>query len=160
MIKEKLTEQYMNRAIKEAAKNLRSMHGGPFGACIVKDGKVLAVCRNTVLKHDATCHAEINAIRQASRNIKSFDLSGAVIYSTTEPCPMCFSAIHWAGIKTIVYGTTILDAARSGFRELKIRNTVLKSLGKSTVEIHPGFMVKACQELFRKWDDLVDKRVY
>jgi tRNA(Arg) A34 adenosine deaminase TadA len=160
MIKEKLSEQYMNRAIKEAAKNLRSMHGGPFGACIVRNGKILAACRNTVLKNDATCHAEINAIRQASRKIKSFDLSGAVIYSTTEPCPMCFSAIHWAGIQVIVYGTTIHDAARSGFRELKIRNTVLKSLGKSTVEIHAGYMVEACQKLFRAWDALSDKRVY
>lgn len=150
----------MRLAIKEAGKNLRSMHGGPFGSCIVKNGKILAVCRNTVLKYDATCHAEINAIRHASRKIRSFDLSGAVLYSTTEPCPMCFSAIHWAGIKTVVYGTTIHDAARSGFRELMIRNTTLRSLGKCSITIHAGCMAKECKNLFKTWDALANKRVY
>jgi len=93
---ERLKQEYMLLAIAKARKNFKSLAGGPFGACIVRHGKLLSVARNTVLKEDATCHAEINAIRQASKKLKSFDLSGCVVYSTTEPCPMCFSAIHWA----------------------------------------------------------------
>ncbi len=84
----------MRMAIREARKNLKKMDGGPFGACIVRGGRILAVSRNMVLKNDATCHAEMNAIRIASKKVKGFDLSGCTIYSTTEPCPMCFSAIH------------------------------------------------------------------
>ena len=105
---------YMEMAIREARKNLRTLGGGPFGACVVRDGAVLAVARNTVLRNDATAHAEINAIRKACRRLGTHDLSGSVIYSTTEPCPMCFSAVHWARIGTIVYGTNIADAPEDG----------------------------------------------
>ncbi|MDD8016577.1 MAG: nucleoside deaminase, partial [Acidobacteriota bacterium] len=88
----------MRLALREARKNLRTLAGGPFGACIVKDGRVVATARNTVLKNDSTAHAEVNAIRKACRKLDTFDLSGCEIYSTAEPCPMCFSAIHWARI--------------------------------------------------------------
>ena len=98
----KLHEKYMWIAVCEARKNLCKVCGGPFGACIVKGGKVIAGARNTVLKNDASCHAEINAIRLASKKLKTHDLSGCRIYSTTEPCPMCFSAIHWARIGSII----------------------------------------------------------
>src|SRR5512147_2223965 len=106
----------MLKALAEARKNLVRADGGPFGAAIVKDGRVIAVARNTVLRDDATAHAETNAIRKASKKLGTFDLSGCEIYSTTEPCPMCFGAIHWARIGTVYYGTAIRDAARSGFR--------------------------------------------
>ena len=147
-------------AIKEAGKNLRLMDGGPFGACLVKDGKVLAVARNTVLKNDATCHAEINAIRKASKKIKTFDLSGCVIYSTTEPCPMCFSAIHWAKIDKIVYGTRIIDAKKIGFREMTISNHILKKIGGSTLTIEKGFFRKECLKLLSDWNRLPNKSLY
>ena len=147
-------------AIKEAGKNLKAMDGGPFGACIVKDGSVLAVARNTVFKNDASCHAEINAIRIASRKIKTFDLSGCVIYSTTEPCPMCFSAIHWARIGLIVYGTDIADADKAGFNEIKVSNARLKTLGKMKVKLVPGYLRDECAQLLRDWDNLPKKRVY
>ena len=94
-------DDFMRKAIAEARKNLLRPQGGPFGACIVKDGRVLAAARNTVLKDDATSHAEVNAIRLASRKLGTFDLTGCEIYSTTEPCPMCFGAIHWARIGTV-----------------------------------------------------------
>ncbi len=152
--------KYMSLAIGKARQNLRTLRGGPFGACIVRDGKVLALSHNTVLSEDATCHAEINAIRVASRAVKSYDLSGSVIYSTTEPCPMCFCAIHWSRIACVVYGTTIKDAEEIGFNEMKIGNRQLKTLGKSSIELVPGFMRAECARLFSDWDALPNKKLY
>ncbi|MCU0665626.1 MAG: nucleoside deaminase [Candidatus Omnitrophica bacterium] len=150
----------MRLAIKEARRNLKEKKGGPFGACIVKDGRILAVARNTVLISDATSHAEVNAIRTASRKIKSFDLNGCVIYSTTEPCPMCFSAIHWARIEGVVYGTNIQDAKALGFNELKITNQMMKRIGKSRVKIIRDFLREECLELFEAWNKMPGKRLY
>jgi tRNA(Arg) A34 adenosine deaminase TadA len=152
---------YLDSALKEAVKNIVRMDGGPFGACIVKNNKIISIARNTVIKdRDATCHAEINAIRSASKKLKTFDLSGCVIYSTTEPCPMCFSAIHWARIKTIVYGTDIADARKRGFNEQTVSNTVLKRLGKSKITIIPAFMRNECLNLLASWDRCALKAVY
>jgi guanine deaminase len=151
---------YMAKAIAEAGKNIRRPDGGPFGACIVKNGMVLAVARNTVLKNDATCHAEVNAIRKASRKLGTFDLSGAEIYSTTEPCPMCFGAIHWARIGVVYYGTDIHDAARAGFHELRISNARLKALGRSRIKLVPGFMHDECLTLFKAWTALPARHKY
>ena len=150
----------MRLAVAEARKNLETMEGGPFGACLVRDDQVLAVARNTVHKNDASCHAEINAIRIASKKLKTFDLSGCHIYSTTEPCPMCFSAIHWARIEVIVYGTTVADARRVGFNELHISNSQMKKLGGSKVELVSGFLREECSQLFQEWDRLENKAVY
>ncbi len=147
-------------AIREAEKNLKNMAGGPFGACIVKNGKVLAAARNTVLKNDATCHAEINAIRIASKKLKDFDLSGCVIYSTTEPCPMCFSAIHWSRIGRIIYGTGISDAKRIGFNELDIADAKIKALGKSRIVLRKGFLRHECVRLLNAWNKLPSKQLY
>jgi len=156
----KLDPGFMLSAIKEARKNLKKIDGGPFGACIVKDGKIISLARNTVLSSDATAHAEINAIRKASCKLKTFDLSGTIIYSTTEPCPMCFSAIHWAKIKAVIYGTDIRDAKALGFNELAISNLRMRSLGKSGVKLIPGFLKDECLELFRDWEKLEGKRLY
>ena len=156
----KLNEQYMDLAINEANKNFKKLEGGPFGACIVKEDKIIAIARNTVLKGDATCHAEINAIRKASKRMKTFDLSGCIIYSTTEPCPMCFSAIHWAKINTVVYGATISDAKKAGFNELTISTNRMKTLGKCTMKIYSKFKKNECTELLKKWTLLEDKMVY
>lgn len=152
--------RFMLRAVREARKNLARPDGGPFGACIVKDGLILAVARNTVLKNDATCHAEVNAIRKASKKLGTFDLSGCEIYSTTEPCPMCFGAIHWARIGTVYFGTGIGDAARAGFHELRISNARMKELGRSRIRLVPGFMREECLELFKSWLVLPDKTGY
>lgn len=152
--------ELMGLALKEAGKNLLDMRGGPFGACIVKGGKVIAVSRNTVLKKDATCHAEVNAIRLASKRLKTFDLSGCSIYSTTEPCPMCFSAIHWSGIGVLVYGNAIADAKKIGFNELPISNARMKKLGKAKIKIIPGFMRDESNQLFKKWSKLPGKKWY
>jgi len=153
-------ERFMRLAVKEAKKNIKAMDGGPFGACVVKGKRVLAVARNTVLKRDATCHAEINAIRMASRKIKNFDLSGCVIYSTNEPCPMCFGAIHWARIGAIIYGTGIKAAAKIGFNELNIPDEKIRVLGKAKVKIISGFLVEECKTLLKDWDNLEKKKLY
>ena len=155
-----LQDKYMRLAIQEARKNLRSLDGGPFGACIIRKGKVISVARNTVLKEDATCHAEINAIRKASRKLKTFDLSGCVIFSTTEPCPMCFSAIHWARINTIIYGTSISDAKKIGFCELSISCLKLNRLGRAAIKLVPRFLYQECLKLFEEWEKLENKEVY
>lgn len=147
-------------AIREARKNLKTMDGGPFGACIVKKGRILAISRNLVLKKDATCHTEINAIRIAPKKLKSHDLSGCIIYSTTEPCPMCFSAIHWAGIGKIVYGTGIRDAKKIGFNEVSISAYKLKTLGESKIRLIGGYMMNECSELLKDWNKLPNKIVY
>jgi len=150
----------MDLAIAKAKENLKSLAGGPFGACIVKNGKVIAVAANKVLKCDPTAHAEMNAIRLAAKRLKTFDLTGCVVYSTTEPCPMCFSAVHWAKIKTIIYGTTISDAAAIGFNELKITNIRLNRLGKAKIRLVPGVMRPECLKLFADWDKLPQKQLY
>lgn len=152
--------KYMQLAIDRAKNNFSLMSGGPFGATIVKDGEIVAVSANSVLEEDATCHAEMNAIRAASKKLGTHDLSGCIIYSTTEPCPMCFSAIHWAKIDKIVYGTTIEDVAKLGFNELSISNDDMKSQGGSTVEVISNFMRDECFAMLEEWQTLDNKKTY
>ncbi|MBX7148281.1 nucleoside deaminase [bacterium] len=124
----------------------------PFGAVIVKNGKIIVATHNHVWKNgDATAHAEVTAIRLACKKLKTIDLSDCIIYSTTEPCPMCFAAIHWARIGTIVYGATIADAARAGFNELSVSNRTLNKLGKAKMKIKSGVLRKEAVELFKVW---------
>ena len=105
----------MKKAIDLSVKNVKH-NGGPFGAVIVRDGKVIATGANRVTKNnDPTAHAEISAIRKAARKLKTFDLSGCEIFSSCEPCPMCLSAIYWAHLDRIYYGNTQTDAKNIGF---------------------------------------------
>jgi guanine deaminase len=151
----------MRLALAEAEKNLSNLAGGPFGACIVRHGEVLALARNTVLaEQDPTCHAEINAIRAASRLLGAHRLSGCQLYSTTEPCPMCFAAIHWAGIEQIIYGSRIRDVQRLGFNELALGNRQMQRLGHSPVIVRGAFLRHECLGLLRKWAALADRPVY
>ena len=112
------TISYMKEAINEAAKNLVTGDGGPFGAVVVKDGKIIGKGHNEVIKNnDPTCHGEMQAIRDACKNLKTYDLSGCELYTSAFPCPMCLSAIIWANIKTVYYGNTLQDAEDIGFRD-------------------------------------------
>lgn len=143
---------FMRAAIKDAKCHCLNGVGGPFGACIVKNGKIITLGHNSVLADlDPTAHAEVNAIRSAAKILGSYDLSGCVIYSTTEPCPMCFSAIHWAKIDEIVYGTNIADVQRLGFNELEISNQHMKAEGKSPVTIIADFLRDECLTLLDDW---------
>jgi guanine deaminase len=110
--------KYMKLAIKEAKKGLKKGHGGPFGCVIVKGDKVIAKDHNRVLqKQDATKHAEINAIQEASKKLKTFDLSNCDVYITGRPCPMCKAALNWVKVKTVYYGCSYEDARSIGFDE-------------------------------------------
>ena len=110
--------EFMKVAIELAEDNLKTNVGGPFGACIVKDNKIIGKGSNHVLKNnDPTAHAEIIAIREACKNINSYDLSGCQLYTSCYPCPMCLSAIIWSNIKEVYYGNTKEDAANIGFRD-------------------------------------------
>ena len=128
-------------------------HGqSPFGSAIVREGKLLSVSHNHVrLECDATAHAEVHAIRRACGAARDIHLVGSTIYATTEPCPMCFTAIHWARIDRIVYGASIEDAARFGFNELPVSNENLKEIGKTDVKIVPHFMRDEAIALFEYW---------
>lgn len=108
--------EFMKLALEEARMGIDNGDGGPFGAIVVLDGKVVSKGHSEVIKrNDPTAHAEILAIRKASSILGRYDLSDCEIYSTSEPCPMCFSAIFWARIKMLVYGTTKEDVAEIGF---------------------------------------------
>lgn len=110
--------KYMKMAKDLANDNLKTNAGGPFGACIVKDGKIIGRGSNHVLaNNDPTAHAEVMAIRDACKNINSYDLSDCELYASCYPCPMCLSAIIWANIKKVYYGNTKEDAADIGFRD-------------------------------------------
>jgi len=151
----------MELAIRSARSGMRRGEGGPFGASIVNGRRVVAVAHNTVLAtQDPTAHAEINALRAAARKLKTFDLRGHVMVSSTEPCPMCFSAIHWARLDRVVYGTRIADVQRRGFHELALSCRRLARLGRSRVKITSGFMERACRRLLEAWDGLESKQVY
>lgn len=104
----------INQALATMTKNI----GGPFGAVIVKDNEIISISSNTVLKtNDPTAHAEINAIRDASKKLNTYDLSGCELYTTGYPCPMCLSAIIWSNISKVYYGCTPEDAEKIGFRD-------------------------------------------
>jgi tRNA(Arg) A34 adenosine deaminase TadA len=121
---------------------------------------VIAVASNSVLKfHDPTCHAEINAIRLAARGQKTPFMEGLDIYSTTEPCPMCFSAIHWARISRVFYSTTINDVKRIGFNELTVSNRQLKKLGKSPVKLK-RVSNERCRQLLKDYAAPPERRLY
>ena len=112
--------RFMKAAINEAYKGIRKGEGGPFGAVIVKDGRIISRAHNQVLlKGDATCHGEVQAIRRASKKLGTHDLSGCEIYTTGEPCPMCLGAIMWANIDRVFYGCNIHDTEGIGFRDRK-----------------------------------------
>jgi guanine deaminase len=135
----------------------------PFGAAIVRTSgdQVLAVGHNVVvLTTDITAHAEVNTIRLACRNLGGIDLAGYTIYSTCEPCPMCFAASHWANLDRIVYGTSIADAADCGFRELSISNEQMKSIGGSKIAVTGGCLREESMRLFKVWKQRADRRVY
>lgn len=118
MDEQKQHERFMRMAIKLSEQNVLQSLGGPFGAVIVKNGKVIGKSANMVnITIDPTAHAEVAAIRLACKKIKSFDLTGAVVYTSCEPCPMCLAALYWSKVDKIYYGNTKKDAAAIDFED-------------------------------------------
>ena len=149
---------FMNEALKEALEGITNGHGGPFGSVIVKDGNIVGRGHNRVLADkDSTAHGAICAIRDAEKNLDTYDLSGCELYTTGEPCPMCLYAILWANIEKVYYGCTISDNGDIGFRDEK-----MDKLGGNR-EAFKDFLIcidrGACLELFDIYKN-IDHKIY
>ncbi|WP_179021958.1 nucleoside deaminase [Winogradskyella forsetii] len=109
-------EKFMQEAVNAALKGMNNNEGGPFGCVIVKDGKIVGRGNNKVTStNDPTAHGEVMAIRDACKNLNSFQLDGCELYTSCEPCPMCLGAIYWSRVDKVYYGSTQVDAANIGF---------------------------------------------
>lgn len=149
----------MKLAAAEGMRGMRKNHGGPFGAVIVRTGRVVAKGHNEVIKtKDPTAHAEIVVIRRASAKLQRFDLSDCEIYTTCEPCPMCLYALYWARIQNIYFGCTRRDAEKIGFRDKLFYDLAEKKNGRLIKRVQIGRA--GCLELFREWERKKDKVTY
>ncbi len=152
--------KFMALALEEARAGIENDDGGPFGAVIVRDGKVVSRAHNEVLKrNDPTAHAEVLAIREASSILESFDLSTCEIYSTSEPCPMCFAAIFWARIKRLVFGTTREDVAEIGFDDSLIYDVIRGEAEAEQMELVNADR-EGCRAVLEEWCSKEVRRLY
>jgi tRNA(Arg) A34 adenosine deaminase TadA len=152
--------EYMRLAIEKTREGIDAGQS-PFGSVIVRGDVVVAVAHNTVwMTTDPTAHAEVTCIRTAAGKLKSIFLTGCTLYSTTEPCPMCLAAIHWAKIERVVFGATIADAAAAGFHELFVPAKELAVLGKSPLKVESGLLQAECAALFDEWKRSGKARAY
>ena len=153
-------QKFLTIAAKLSRKGMTNMAGGPFGAVIVKDGRVLAEGWNEVTSDfDPTAHGEVNAIRKACKTLNTFTLAGCVMYSSCEPCPMCLGAIYWARLDRLVFANTRWDAAEIGFDDDWIYQEVPKALAdRKLPTLHlPNADAKA---VFTEWLSLPNKTPY
>ena len=145
--------QFMEKAIQLAKENVKSGKGGPFGAIVVKDGQIIAEAINEVTpRNDPTAHAEVVAIRQACRDLKTYQLEGCEIYSSCEPCPMCLGAIYWARPDRVYYAGTRKDAAASGFDDDFIYQEMELPPEKREIPFI-NIMRNKALEAFKDWDE-------
>ena len=141
----------MELAVAEALAGVQAGQS-PFGCAIVRAGRVVANAHNRVWqKCDSTAHAEMKAIRTACHKLKTIDLSDCTMYTTCEPCPMCFAAAYWARIGKVVFGARIKDAKAAGFNELVIPAARMRRFAGDTMTLVPDFMAEECRELFERW---------
>lgn len=153
-------EKWMRIAIAAASRGVAAGQS-PFGAVVVRGAELIADGHNEVWRRgEPTAHAEIVTIQNAARALHTIDLSGCVMYSTCEPCPMCAAAIHWARLDAICYGATIADAARAGFNELRVSIRELYERGRSGTRIVEGVLPTECAALFDQWLARPDHRGY
>ena len=154
-------EEFMRKAIALSEKNMETYEGGPFGAIIVKDGKIIAATGNTVYKdQDPTAHAEVNAIREACKKLKQADLKGATLYTSGEPCPMCMSAIYWSHIDEIYFGNSKSEASWAGFSDDFIYEELAKPLEERELKFHrvlPSESLRAFETWVSFSEDKKDK---
>lgn len=156
-----MTDQdYMQKAIEIGQKGMRTGAGGPFGAIVVRNGEILSEAHNGVFAHnDPTAHAEVQAIRAACQKINHYQLEGATLYTTCEPCPMCLGAIYWARPDRVVYACTRDDAAEAGFDDAFIYKEILLPLEQRTIPLTPVDNHQALA-LFEEWRDMEKPHLY
>ena len=151
---------FMARAIELAREGSERNDGGPFGCVIVRDGSIVGEgCNQVTSTNDPTAHAEIVAIRDACRNLRSFQLDGCVIYTSCEPCPMCLGAIYWARPAGIFFAGTREDAAAAGFDDELFYDELDKPNDERQLKM-VGLMREGSQEVFREWTAKADKIEY
>ena len=149
----------MKKAIELSKKSIER-GGGPFGAVIVKDGKIIASAHNKVtINNDPTAHAEVMAIRMACKKLKTFDLSGCELYASCEPCPMCLSSMYWAHIKNYYYGNQKEDAEQIDFSDKFIYEELDKKPEYRTMP-RQQMMRNEALEAFKMWEEKEDKTEY
>lgn len=160
MREEEQHKKFLQEAIKLARENVATGRGGPFGAVIVKDGQIIARGSNQVLgSHDPTLHAEVDAIRQACKQLGHFELQDCIIYSSCEPCPMCLGAIYWARPKALYFAADRYCAARHGFDDKFIYDELaLPSKERKISTQH--IALENAEEPFVHWDKKEDKIRY
>ncbi len=153
-------EKFMQEAIDLALKGMRNNEGGPFGAVVVKDGVIIGRGNNMVLAtNDPSAHAEVVAIRDACRNLGTFQLDGCIIYTSCEPCPMCLGAIYWARPEKFYYACTRSDAADIGFDDDFIYKEIDLNPADRSIPANEMLREKAL-EAFKTWDEKEDKVAY
>lgn len=153
-------EDFMRRAVELSRESLADGEGGPFGAVVVRDGTIVGEGRNRVLAvHDPTAHAEVQAIRAACVGLGTHDLSGCVIYTSCEPCPMCLAAILWARLDAIHYGNGRDDAAAIGFDDALFYEEVAKPMERRRVP-HGRLLADEARAVFRDWAASAGRRLY
>ncbi|OGJ47033.1 tRNA-specific adenosine deaminase [Candidatus Peregrinibacteria bacterium RIFOXYB12_FULL_41_12] len=156
-----MNKKFMSQALEVARNHCMKYEGGPFGAVVVKNGKVISEGWNTVTTdNDPTCHAEVNAIRKACNALKTFDLSGCEIYSTTEPCPMCLATIYWAKLSGLYFGNDRKDAAGIGFDDQFIYDEIARASEDRSLKTYGGVMAADVTKLFREWKKLPGIKMY
>lgn len=150
---------FLRRAIELSLENVKR-GGGPFGAVITKDGKIISEsCNQVTLINDPTAHAEIGAIREAARKLNNFDLSGCSIYVSCEPCPMCLGAIYWARIDKVFFANTRSDAEDIGFDDSLIYEEISRPMKERKIEFKQLLREEAL-EAFRAWEESENKVEY
>lgn len=153
--------EFMKIAKDLSEENLSTNAGGPFGACIVKDGKIIGKGNNHVIKNnDPTAHAEIEAIRDACKNINSYDLSNCELYTSCYPCPMCLSAIIWSNIKKVYYGNTKEDAESIGFRDNFIYKFIENNNSDKNILDLESMDREETIKVFEEYMNKEDKKIY
>jgi guanine deaminase len=153
-------KKFIKAAVNEALKGLENNEGGPFGCVIVKNGKIVGRGHNKVTStNDPTAHAEVMAIRDACKNLNSFQLTDCTIYTSCEPCPMCLGAIYWARPDKVFYGSTKADAASIGFDDAFIYKEINLDYSQRSIPFEQCARDIAL-EPFNKWDSLEDKVEY
>ena len=153
----KQQEEFMKEAIKLSIEKMEAGFGGPFGAVVVCDGKIIARGYNNVLAtNDPTAHAEVDAIRKACQALGTSQLDNCELYTSCEPCPMCLGAIYWARPKKVYYGNTKADAARIGFDDQFIYDEIEKPLTARAIPMEQ-LLPDAAKEAFDRWEAKVEK---